>query len=95
VARRRRIEQPVVVAVDPEWRYRWLRRAPLMLPGGHRVQTAVARIELSGASLPKRLAELEEVLAEHGLLEGAERRMARLRAARARREARSTERRRA
>jgi hypothetical protein len=87
-----------VVDVPPEWRYAWLRRAPLLVYGAstepppaivEAVKVAIARIDGNGRPLEQRTAAVEALLAEHGLLEIVESRLAALLRARARRADRS------
>lgn len=82
-----------MVDVDPEWRYAWLCRAPLLVYGAstepppefvEAVKVAIARIDGSGRSLEQRTAAVEALLAENGLLEIVERRLAMVLRARAR-----------
>lgn len=87
-----------MVDVDLQWRYRWLCRAPLLVYSASTeplpefvefVEVAIARIGDRGGSLEQRTAAVEALLAEHGLLEIVERRLAALLRARARRADRS------
>lgn len=82
-----------MVDVDPEWRYAWLCRAPLLVYGAsvepppefvEAVRVAIARIDGSGRPLEQRTADVEALLAENGLLEIVEPRLAALLRARAR-----------
>lgn len=82
---RRRHERAPRRAVEPEWRHRWLCRAPFLSYGAstlpHDVlvdllRVAIERIEDGGGSIERRSAAIEAVLAEYGVLELVERRIA-------------------
>ncbi len=81
----RRRPEPIPHAVEPEWRHRWLCRAPFLVYGAATVshdalvdvlRAAIERIEDGRGSLAQRTAAIEAVLAEHDVLDLVERRMA-------------------
>ena len=82
-----------MVDVGAEWRYRWLCRGARLVYGAstepppgfvEAVEVAIVRIDGSGRSIEQRTAAVEALLAENGLLEIVERRLAAVLRARAR-----------
>lgn len=72
MARPKRGQVPPAAAVDLAWRYAWMCRLTRLLADTAPAVAAVNAIDLSGGSLADRTADVEAVLAEHGVLDRVE-----------------------